>query len=623
MVVSNTINNEIPLIPENMIEAANGKFRNLAREFFQFEAKSSIEYLTSIKESIKFFQLDVPPQLNEVFIRFEEAPLFWIYDSPIVQYLEDILKIYFGKSNDYDYYKTIKECYTKWNVIKSENERRYFANSALNYIDKSSSKHNFFYLILKGVLFTFDKALASPATAVILFNKSLEVLNSTKVNETYRDELHYLIKVFTGFAYLKQKENETARISFSSALNAKPNGITAKFYLALAEVQQSEIALAADHIKELCEYDFKRIEYSISKNNPGMFRYFVNNSVIYNIFYQREFAIIYDEIESNLHTVFNPDASIIVKLKTSLTKLDDLDVKDYYSDETKKNFVFIQKLIDHYFESKNILVISSYRLLNEKFNAAVKSIYEAMKLKYSAEINEQLGVLDDQIEDKKLAITVLTNDFDSLKAKQKDKLSSVLREIETKVEEYILQIESKINSIPLETKHDPVYSFRNMMTYNIVVSTLLFFIGGCSGYSTQYFRGGMEFKEVLGQLVLAGFKWGLGAFLVGFLLALIVAISTFVSRSTYKQKLLQKINWLKNQKELEISGTKKEFETKEKLLKENFDERIEDLKAAIAELVKERTELASEIKLEVEEKLKEESAPLLALQTMETTLQTG
>ena len=53
MVVSNTINNEIPLIPENMIEAANGKFRNLAREFFQFEAKSSIEYLTSIKESIK------------------------------------------------------------------------------------------------------------------------------------------------------------------------------------------------------------------------------------------------------------------------------------------------------------------------------------------------------------------------------------------------------------------------------------------------------------------------------------------------------------------------------------------------------------------------------------------
>ena len=616
MVVSNTINNEIPLIPENMIEAANGKFRNLAREFFQFEAKSSIEYLTSIKESIKFFQLDVPPQLNEVFIRFEEAPLFWIYDSPIVQYLEDILKIYFGKSNDYDYYKTIKECYTKWNVIKSENERRYFANSALNYIDKSSSKHNFFYLILKGVLFTFDKALASPATAVTLFNKSLEVLNSTKVNETYRDELHYLIKVFTGFAYLKQKENETARISFSSALNAKPNGITAKFYLALAEVQQSEIASAAALIKELCEYDFKRIEYSISKNNPGMFRYFVNNSVIYNIFYQREFSIIYDEIESNLHTVFNPDASIIVKLKTSLTKLDDLDVKDYYSDETKKNFVFIQKLIDHYFESKNILVISSYRLLNEKFNSAVKSIYEAMKLKYSAEINEQLGVLDDQIEDKKLAITVLTNDFDSLKAKQKDKLSSVLREIETKVEEYILQIESKINSIPLETKHDPVYSFRNMMTYNIVVSTLLFFIGGCSGYSTQYFRGGMEFKEVLGQLVLAGFKWGLGAFLVGFLLALIVAISTFVSRSTYKQKLLQKINWLKNQKELEISGTKKEFETKEKLLKENFDERIEDLKAAIEALVKDRTELASEIKLEVEEKLKEESAPLLALITV-------
>lgn len=618
MVVSNTINSDPIPKPENIIEVSTGKFRNIAREYFQFEAKSSIEYLTSIKESVKFFNLDVPPQLNEVFVRFEEAPLFWIYDSPIVQYLEDLLKMYFGKSNDYDFYKTIKECYTKWIVIKSENEKRYFANSALNYIDRSSSKHNFFYLILKGVLYTFEKSIANTQTAIGLFNKSLEVLNTTKVSEIYKDELQYIIKIFMGFAYFKQKESEAARTQFRNALNTKPHGITAKFYLALVEDQLAEYEIAAQFIKELCKYDFNRIEHSVNKNNGGMFRYFVNNSVVYNLFYHRELANLIDQIESELNEVFKPDVSLVSELKSNLSKLNQLEMKGYYSEEGKKTLSFIEKLIDHYFESKNILVISSYRLLREKFTSVVQSIYDTIKIKYAREINEKLHMFDEEVEDKRYAITILTNDFESLKTKQKDKLTDALKDIEKKIEEYILTIEARINSIPMETKHDPVYSFRNMMTYNIVVSSLLFFIGGCSGYSTQYFRGGIEFKEVLGQLFLAGIKWGLGTFLIGFLLALIVAISTFISRSSYKQKLLQKINWLKNQKELEISGTKKEFEEKEKLLKENYDDRIADLKTSIDELNNERKTVETETRAEADEKLRLEAEPLLVLIIDET-----
>lgn len=618
MVVSNTINSDPIPKPENIIEVSTGKFRNIAREYFQFEAKSSIEYLTSIKESVKFFNLDVPPQLNEVFVRFEEAPLFWIYDSPIVQYLEDLLKMYFGKSNDYDFYKTIKECYTKWIVIKSENEKRYFANSALNYIDRSSSKHNFFYLILKGVLYTFEKSIANTQTAIGLFNKSLEVLNTTKVSEIYKDELQYIIKIFMGFAYFKQKESEAARTQFRNALNTKPHGITAKFYLALVEDQLAEYEIAAQFIKELCQYDFNRIEHSVNKNNGGMFRYFVNNSVVYNLFYHRELANLIDQIESELNEVFKPDASLVSELKSNLSKLNQLEMKGYYSEEGKKTLSFIEKLIDHYFESKNILVISSYRLLREKFTSVVQSIYDTIKIKYAREINEKLHMFDEEVEDKRYAITILTNDFESLKTKQKDKLTDALKDIEKKIEEYILTIEARINSIPMETKHDPVYSFRNMMTYNIVVSSLLFFIGGCSGYSTQYFRGGIEFKEVLGQLFLAGIKWGLGTFLIGFLLALIVAISTFISRTSYKQKLLQKINWLKNQKELEISGTKKEFEEKEKLLKENYDDRIADLKTSIDELNNERKTVETETRAEADEKLRLEAEPLLMLIGSET-----
>jgi len=619
MVVINTINSETAPLPEDLLEVSNEKFKSFAKEFFQFEAKSSIEYLTRIKESTKFFHLEVPAHLNEVFIRIEEAPLFWIYDSPLVQYLEDLLRIYLRKSNDYDNYKTIKDFYTKWIVIKSENEKRYFANSALNSIDKSTSKYNFFYLILKAVIFTFEKSLANAESANELFIRSVDVVNSTKVSETYKDELLYLISVFSGFAYLKQKNNEQAKAKFNNALKIKPHGVTAKFYLALVEVQQAEHETAALLVKELYEYDLNRIEYAVNKNSAGMFKYFVNNSVVYNLFYQREFAVLIDQIEINFTSISESDFSLIARLRSNLSNLNDLEMKNYYSEETTKTIAFLGKVVDHFLESKNLLVINSFPLLMQKFNALGQSIYESIKLKYFNEVKDKLKIFDEQIQEKRYAITLLTNDFEALKTRQKDKLAASLKEIEQKIEDFILLIEAKINSLPLESKHDPVDSFKNMMTYNVVISSLLFLIGGCSGYSTQYFRGGMDFKEVLGQLIFSGLKWGLATFLIGFLLSLIVAVSTFVTRAAYKQKLLQKINWLKNQKELEINGTKKEIERKEKLLKENYDDRIEDLKNSIEGLLKERTALEIETKQEADKKLKVESAPLLALLAREAT----
>ena len=619
MVVINTINSETAPLPEDLLEVSNEKFKSFAKEFFQFEAKSSIEYLTRIKESTKFFHLEVPAHLNEVFIRIEEAPLFWIYDSPLVQYLEDLLRIYLRKSNDYDNYKTIKDFYTKWIVIKSENEKRYFANSALNSIDKSTSKYNFFYLILKAVIFTFEKSLANAESANELFIRSVDVVNSTKVSETYKDELLYLISVFSGFAYLKQKNNEQAKAKFNNALKIKPHGVTAKFYLALVEVQQAEHETAALLVKELYEYDLNRIEYAVNKNSAGMFKYFVNNSVVYNLFYQREFAVLIDQIEINFTSISESDFSLIARLRSNLSNLNDLEMKNYYSEETTKTIAFLGKVVDHFLESKNLLVINSFPLLMQKFNALGQAIYESIKLKYFNEVKDKLKIFDEQIQEKRYAITLLTNDFEALKTRQKDKLAASLKEIEQKIEDFILLIEAKINSLPLESKHDPVDSFKNMMTYNVVISSLLFLIGGCSGYSTQYFRGGMDFKEVLGQLIFSGLKWGLATFLIGFLLSLIVAVSTFVTRAAYKQKLLQKINWLKNQKELEINGTKKEIERKEKLLKENYDDRIEDLKNSIEGLLKERTALEIETKQEADKKLKVESAPLLALLAREAT----
>jgi len=612
-----TANEGIEILPEDNLEVYS-KFWGYAKEHFQFEARSSIEYLTRIKESVKFFHLDIPVHLNEVFVKFEESPLFWIYESPLVQYLEEMLKIHFGKANDYENYKALKEFYTKWIVIKSENEKRYFANSALGLLEKSSSKYNFFFLILKGILFTFEKSLGNSAKAFDIFSRCLELVQTTNVNEKYLEELVYTIHLFTGFAHLKQKNLELAKVEFTEAMKVRSFGVTAKFYLALVEVLVGNHDSAATLLNELYQYDLERLAYAIDKHSVGMFKYFLNNSIVYNIFYHKEFAAIIDRIEMNFTVSSPPSSSTCSQLRQKVSKFKELPLEGYSNDETTKTTAFLEKILEQLYECNNLLFISSLSVLERKLDEVGQNIYDAMKRTIYDEGTGRLRVFDDQLEEKRYSVNILSNDFESAKLKQKEKLTKLIEEIAKKIDEYIKRIEERMNTLPMESKYDPINSFKNMMTYNVVISSLLFLVGGCSGYSTQYYQGGLPFKEMFVDLILAGIKWGLATFLIGFILSVVVAISTFASRASHKQRLQQKINWLKNQKELEVNNAKSEAEHKEKTLKESFDERIAELKLSIDSLSNERGSLEKSLRQEADLKLKEESTALLSLLTLKT-----
>lgn len=113
------------------------KFKNMGKEFFQLDVDEVVDILKNIKESSRFFSFKLPDEISEAFIRYEEAPLFWTSRSPIILQLEDIYKTSSGNSTGQSAYKAIKEFYTKWIIIKSEDEKRYFAASALNYAEKN------------------------------------------------------------------------------------------------------------------------------------------------------------------------------------------------------------------------------------------------------------------------------------------------------------------------------------------------------------------------------------------------------------------------------------------------------------------------------------------------------
>src|ERR1035437_7448611 len=80
-------------------EMIQTKFYRLAKDHFQLTVKNDYDYINSVKESIRFFALDLPVEIKEVFIPFSNAPIFWIYESSLLNQIEEFMKLNYAKGS--------------------------------------------------------------------------------------------------------------------------------------------------------------------------------------------------------------------------------------------------------------------------------------------------------------------------------------------------------------------------------------------------------------------------------------------------------------------------------------------------------------------------------------------
>ena len=88
------------------------KFRLLGKENFQWTEAPFFDYYKLIKESSKFFNFKLPPQFDKIFISYKNAYVYWIYKSPLMDYVEDFFRINLLKGGKFDRYKHLKEFFT-------------------------------------------------------------------------------------------------------------------------------------------------------------------------------------------------------------------------------------------------------------------------------------------------------------------------------------------------------------------------------------------------------------------------------------------------------------------------------------------------------------------------------
>lgn len=580
------------------------RFRTYAKEHFQDLVKKEVDYLEFIKKSAQFYSFRLPPDKGELFIRYVSAPYFWLCDSPALTKFEEWLKVESrGRSAALEGYRTIKEFYSKWATLKSEQEKKYYSLSTLKLIEREPNKDNILVQIFNAVILTYDKKLFNPAKASELLQNALMTLENLKLEAQLKGEFQYLINLYAGFAYLKQLNYDEAVQRFSAAVNSSSTGITGKFYLAYAAKRSGSPEAAMMMLNELLHFDKAAIEYAIELNSMILMTYFIRNAVTYEIFAEADFADLLEEIETAIAIETGINEFSFMKISDALSKLAESKVKEFYTEELEKSIAFLDKTSTGLIGNRNTIADYTLSALQAKLFKVVEKIIETIRQKFMAEVYDQLKQYDIVIDENLTAIKHLEKEEEEMKNLQKKKLTDQLEELETTISENIAFLEDKIENIHLDAKFNPHTVFNNSMVYNLIVTLVVFTIGAFAGCSRSSLDTSEGLRDVMSTVMLGGIKWGTVTFFIGTIISGFTAAFSVMERTTEKQNLLRKITYFKSHKEREVELLTRESEKRIKTIGENFKERVTDRKRAVDKVRNEKEDRNAELLAEANKKI--------------------
>lgn len=598
-------------IAVELTDLALSRFRGLAKEYFDIDVLQKPDYVKLLEESSIFYRFSLPAELNEEFILFEYAPLFWAYQSPLIHHIEDFLKKTLSQIGGQPFYKSVKEFYLKWLTIKSDEEKKYFATSTINYIDNKSNKNNFLHLIYHSMILAYDETLFNPEKAVTLLDKSLEIISTNNLNSDVKEEITYLINLYKGFVYLKLNNLEQAHKSFSDASVIKSDGINVKYFYSYSAFLLGNEPFPTSVLTDIINYDITRIEFAVENNDIKMLEYFIRFSTITNIFFYPEVAQSYQYISDFLSDIQGSTEHDLSVIKKDINNFKNLNMDEYYDEQIINNISFIEKFLKKYSDNKNILIIETGNKLHEKFVNTINLIINAIKGKYEVEIKTKLAHYDKQIHNKNNELTLIAREHEAFKVKLKKKAQETISNIENNTKANIAALEKKIENLHQLKNFNPNYSFKNGMTYNVILSSTIFLMGGCAGYSNNFLADYNKFGDFISVVLFSGIKWGVIAFSIGLIIATIYAGITVLESANQKQKLLQHINKLKSDKDSQINFCNKEVKESEELSEKRFKESNESIRKYLENLANEKQVQEKKFRDEVEQSIQNEAKALI------------
>ena len=587
---------------ENLFESSAIKFNKLKHAYFKNFIKKDESYLDFLKIGSRHFSFRFPENIDEIFLKKENAPLFWLLESPLLNTCEKSFIENFNGNRRSDR-NEIKKNYTKWVIAQEPIQKKMFAAVTTKEIKSSLTSLTFIDLIYHALLLIFEETIQNPYKALEELSRAQLLVDESELSQEIKKELYYFIQLYKGFALLSIGNNEEAASELSYAMDSKEGGITAKFYFAFLSAVQKREDFTKAQIKEILNYDLARLNYAIDCSSIVALNFFLNNPVFPNISNHYEFAPYTDYIQKELIENELDKKKIISNLLARLNQLRKYEFDEFYTDETRHTIKFLYDVCEQHSHNNSIFLSLIASDINEKYHFVLDDIKSKIKEKHFENFNRIMELYQKSISDSESLTEQFKREVDDIKTSLQKKLAIQIQQIEEYVKDALWEVEERKKNLAFQSSFDPAVSFRNSMSYNVVVSIIVFIIGGIAGYfnNSSYFEN--DFYLMLGRVVLTGVKWSSLTFVIGFFISVFISGLVVFDRSNEKQKLEKRTVELQKQKEMSIDMIKKEAEQKQKALSDGYLERIESHKKKIEDTKREKERQEPILIAEAEEQL--------------------
>lgn len=572
---------------ENLYERGAIKLNKLKHTYFKNYIKKNESYLDFLKTGSRHYAFQLPENIDEIFLKKENAPLFWLLESPVLTSCEKMFNEN-PNGNKHSGRNEIKKNFTKWVIATEQSQKKIFAALTIKEIKSNLNSLTFIDLIYHSLVLIFDENIRNPFKALEELAKAQLLVDESSLLPEIKKELSYLIKLYKGFALLTLGNNEEAATELSYAIDNKECGITAKFYFAYLSAIQKREDFAKALIKEILNYDIDRLNYAIDSSSVVVLNFFLNNPVFPNITNYYEFSSYSDYIQSELIESGLDTKKTVSTLLVRLNQLKKYEFDEYYTDETRQTIKFLYDLYEQHSLNQSIYLSMVAKYINDKFHYVLEEIQSRIKDKLFENYNRSMEHYKKSIDESEKLSEQYKHEVDEIKISLQKRLATSIQQIEEYVKDELWQVEEIKKNIAYQNSFDPAVSFRNSMSYNVVISIIVFIIGGMAGYfnNSDFFDN--DFYLMLGRVILTGVKWSALTFVIGFFISAFISGLVLFDKSNEKQKLEKRTMELQKQKEMSIDMLRKEAEQKQKALSEGYLERIESHKKKIEDIKREK-----------------------------------
>ncbi len=577
------------------LEMLSSKLRSFAKEHFPEFTSNPVTHLDIIRDSAALRSFNLPGEFTEFFVTFETAKYLLISDAPIIHKCEEyITNSKKSKGSQYENLFEIKKFYLKWCIEKLERETEYFALSTLNLIERNGNKDNFLKYLYAANFFIFGPKRRSLQKSLEYLDLAEKALSSSTLPDEIKTDILYYIQLFRGFAYIANQESESVAIALNEAVVIKPSGITGILYSILYPLMDEESRSVSEQLHAIVDFDIKRFNFAIDHNNLNLYNFFLRTAITYNIFRVQEFAPFLVEIKTILESSADVSHGETTRIFQTASNLKSSPYKEYFTEKINNDLDFSLLFIERYKTAKNLFIALSFPRLNQKFHDNIEVIKQKLKNSVYSQTMGQLEFYDQQSRDFHEKLKRLSDEFEQNKQVIKKNQQQAHDETEKKYNGAINAVESKIGAIDLSPDFDPASVFNNIMVYNVIISIMIFVIGGFIGSFAQH--NTVQVSDLFGSLFIYGVKWGGFVFLGGLFIALISSASKALERTNEKHRLQKKLTGYKNQKDRALERTKKDFDRKINAIEEIHQTRVKDIQKKTEVLAAEKEEKEKELK---------------------------